>query len=162
MAVSCAVKSSQSHWFSSNFTVCFGLSAGQSAYLLKNKKQQRKYLLAAFCILQKLFLNSTIYRDVRQKQSISCGRVHVLKPKRDVRSSLPFSLGSRVCSLFFCCVAEMFFSSLYCLFVVIISLWAAKVRNSFELTKNYMIFSANFYVFFHKISTFAAHIDAFY
>ena len=60
-----------------------------------------------------LTLQRIIFRDARQKQSVSCVLLHDVKPIRGDHSLLPFSRGSRACSLFFCCAAEMFFSLLY-------------------------------------------------
>jgi hypothetical protein len=68
---------------------------------------------------------------------------------RGDRSLLPFSHGNRACSHVFCCVAEMFFSSFFILFIVIVyTLWAAKVLISFDLTKGKRIFAHFFYGFF--------------
>lgn len=86
----------------------------------KNTKGSQ-VILAAFyrhAVTMKVFT----FRGSRQKQSTSCDRVHDGQPIRDDRSSLPFSRGSRACSLFFCCEAEMFFSSFYVFIFVIDSL----------------------------------------
>jgi len=50
----------------------------------------------------------------------------------------------------------MFFSLLLLIYLLLFSLiWGAKVLISFELRKFYTKFSATFYVFFQKSSTFA-------
>ena len=87
------------------------------------KKQQRNLdFFAAFPLPNRLTTNlyEIIFRGFRRKQLISYGHGHGGKPTHADRSSLPFSRGSRACSLFFCCEAEMFFSLFSIFFIVII------------------------------------------
>ena len=108
-------------------------------------------------------------RGSRRILSVSCDPWRGAKPIRGDRSSSPFSHGSRACSLFSCCEAEMFFSSSLIYFVMLFSassgaihhFWAAKLRISFELPKNYAFFHEKFYVFFHFLRNFAAENGSF-
>jgi len=60
------------------------------------------------------------FHDARQKQSTSYDLSHGEKPERDDHSLLPYAHGSHACSRDGDCVAEMFFSLSYYLFIVII------------------------------------------
>jgi hypothetical protein len=61
-----------------------------------------------------------------------------VQPERDDHSWWPFSHGNRAYSRDGDCGVEMFFSLLYTfIFVMIPTIWGAKVLISFELRKKY-------------------------
>ena len=89
------------------------------------------------------------FRDAHQKPLTSCGPLHDVRPKRDDHFWWSFSHGNHACSRDGDCGVEMFSSLLYIyLFVMIPTIWGAKVLISFELRKKYQKFSATFCVFY--------------
>ena len=99
------------------------------------------------------------FRDSRQIRSTSCGPLHGEKPGRDGHSLWPCARGNHACSRGDDCAAEMFFSLLYYLFILLLfrlKIWyyttfrAAKLHKSFELHK----FIAKFFTFHFSLFTF--------
>ena len=120
------------------------------------KTKRSKVTFAPFCLLRFVvfepFLRIT-FRDSHQKQLTSYDLWRDGWPARGDHSLWPFSHGSRACSRDGDCVAEMFFSLLYTYFIYYYFYAnspnrVAKVLIFFEITKNYMIFTLTFYVFF--------------
>ena len=60
------------------------------------------------------------FRGARQIQLTSCGPLHDVQQAHDGRSWWPFSHENRACSHVFCCAAEMFFSSYYLIFYLLL------------------------------------------
>ena len=124
----------------------------QTLYTHRNKKQQREIsLLAASCFFNCFVKKSgqiIIYRGARQKLLISCDPQRDGMPIRDGRLLMPFSRGSRACSLFFCCEAEMFFSLLYICFIVIIHTLGCKITQIFWNNQKIFDFQSQIRCFF--------------
>ena len=127
-------------------------------FVATHKKTERSkehaLLLSVFLrfVVFEPFLRIT-FRDSRQKPLTSYDLWRDGWPARGDHSLWPFSHGSRACSRDGDCVAEMFFSLLYTYFIYYYFYAnspnrVAKVLIIFEITKNYMIFTLTFYVFF--------------
>lgn len=87
----------------------------------KNRKKQRLGF-TSFCFSWNFPTKRITFRDSRQKQLTSYGRVHDVQTKRDDHSLLPYAHGNHACSRDDDCAVEMFFSSFILFFVVILSL----------------------------------------
>jgi hypothetical protein len=92
------------------------------AYKSNKKTERSKEFSLLLSVLPSFSLRDTrflTFRDARLIQLTSYGPLRGVKPTRGDHSSWPFSHGSRACSRDGDCAAEMFFSLLFSLFIVV-------------------------------------------